>query len=141
MKITNEIKSRKIELIVIESVTEHFPSFQVQIIVETENIKTSFDNWVWISASDIEDFILSIDNLDQTRKGQAKLCSLSPGEFELTLKPIDLLGHIAVNLHFIKEDRIVNDYSFDIKVEFQIDPTSLQKIKMDMNKIINENAS
>ena len=89
MKITNEIKTRKIELIVIDSVTEQFPSYQVQILVETENIKTNVDNWVWISATDIDKLIKSIDNLDQTRKGQAQLCSMSPGELELTLKPID----------------------------------------------------
>ena len=135
MKITNEIKTRKIELIVIDSVTEQFPSYRVQILVETENIKTNFDNWVWISATDIDKFIKSIDNLDQTRKGQAQLCSMSPGELELTLKPIDNLGHIAATLRFIKDDRIANDYSFDIKVEFQIDPTSLPAIKLEMNKL------
>ena len=34
-------------------------------------------------------------------------------------------------LHFIKEDRIEKDYSYEIKVEFQIDPTCLPTVRND----------
>lgn len=38
MKITNELKIRKFDILKIESVKEHFPSHRIQIRVETENI-------------------------------------------------------------------------------------------------------
>ena len=129
MIIENELKTRKIVFTKIESVFENYPSHQIQICVETENIKTDFNNYIWLSNDDIEKFLAELDELDKSRKGQAILESMSPGEMTLVFKPIDNLGHLSVGLQFIKEDRINNDYSFDIKVEFQIDPTSLNTVK------------
>jgi hypothetical protein len=129
MIIENEIKTRKIEFIRIESVKERYPSHRVQIGIETENIKTDFNKHIWLSDTDIEKFLIELDALDRFRKGEATLESMSPGEMTLTFKPIDNLGHLSVSLRFIKEDQINRDYSFDVKVEFQIDPTSLTTVR------------
>lgn len=129
MIIENEIKTRKIELTKIESVKEHYPSHRIQIEITTENIKTDFNNYIWLSDADIEKFLIELDELDKSRKGDATLESMSPGEMALTFLPLDNLGHLSVSLRFVKDDRIDKDYSFDVKVEFQIDPTSLISIK------------
>ena len=136
MTIENEIKTRRIKFTRIESVKEHYPSHRIKIDIETENIKAEFNNYIWLSDSDIEKFLFELDILDKSRKGQATLESMSPGEMTLTLKPIDVLGHLSASLRFIKEDRIDKDYSFDIMVEFQIDPTSLTKTRIESLKLM-----
>lgn len=137
MKITNEIKTRTIEFIKLESAREHYPSHRVQILVETENITSSFNNYTWLSEADIDQFLIELANLDKCRNGQAVLGSMTPGEFQLTFQAIDLPGHLSVTLHFIKEDRIEKDYSYELKVEFQIDPTCLSTVRNDFFAFIN----
>ena len=135
MKITNEIKSRFIELSVVESVKEHYPSYRIEISLETENIKSNFNNFIWISEEDIDSYILGLENLDKTRNGKAELNSMSPGELSLLFKTIDNLGHLAVELKIRKEDRISKDYSYDLIIEFQVDPTILSSVVSDLKKI------
>lgn len=122
-------KTRKITFTRIESVKEHYPSCRVKIEIETENIRTDFNTYIWLRHPEIEKFIIEVDALDKSRKGEATLESMSPGEMMLTLKPIDDLGHLSVSLRLAKEDSINKDYSFDIKVAFQIDPTSLTVVR------------
>lgn len=129
MIIENEFKTRKIEFRRIESIEEHYPSHKIGIEITTENIKADFNDHIWLSDKDIEKFLIELDELDRSRKGDATLGGMSPAEMTLTFKPIDSLGHLSVSLRFVKEDRINKDYSFDIKVEFQIDPTSLTSVR------------
>jgi hypothetical protein len=98
MKITNEIKTRTIEFIKLESFKEHFPSYKVEIRVETENIKTSFNNHTWLNEADIEQFLIALTDLDKYRTGQATLGALTPDELELTFRSIDNSGHLSVAL-------------------------------------------
>jgi len=135
MKISNEIKSRFIELSVVEAVKEHYPTYRIEIRLETENIKSNFSNYIWISEEDIDTFILGLENLDETRDGQAELNSMSPEELRLLFKAIDNMGHLAVELKIRKEDRISKDYSYDINIEFQVDPTILPYVIKDLKKI------
>jgi len=132
MKITNELKTRNIEFFKTESEKGHYPSHQVQIHVKTENIQTNFKNHIWLSDADIKKLLLEIEDLDKYRTGQAVLESMSPGELKLIFQPIDSLGHLSVTLHFKKEDRINKDYSYEINVEFQIDPTSLATVRNEL---------
>lgn len=136
MRISNENKTRTIELIKIESVKEHYPSYKIRIKVDTENIKTDFDNFIWISETDIDTFLKELEILDRERKGEAVLNGMSPNEFSLVLKPIDLLGHLSIGFKLVKEDRIDKDYSYDIKVDFQIDPTILPKLIADFKTFV-----
>ena len=136
MTIENELRTRRIKFIGIESVKEHYPSHRVQIEIETENIKADLNNFIWLSDSDIEKFLVELDALDKSRKGQAVLESMTPGEMKLIFRPIDTLGHLSVSLQFIKEDRANSDYSYDVKVEFQIEPTSLTTVKNETLKLM-----
>ena len=124
MKITNELKTRNINFLKIESIKEHYPSHRIQIRVDTENIHANFNNYIWLSEADIDQFLIELETLDTCRAGQAVLESMSPGEVKLTFQAIDSLGHLSVALHYKKEDRIDKDYSYEIKIEFQIDPIS-----------------
>ena len=136
MKITNELKTRKIDFIKIESVKEHFPSHSIQIRVKTENIHADFNNYIWLSEADIDKFLIDLEALDKYRSGHAVLESMSPGELMLTFHAIDSLGHLSVTLYYKKEDRIDKDYSHEIKVEFQIDPTSLPTVRNELLELI-----
>lgn len=129
MIIENEIKTRKIEFTKIESVKEHYPSHRIQIDISTENIKANFNRNIWLSDADIEKFLVELDALNESRNGEATLGGMSPGEMTLIIKPIDNLGHLTVSLRFVHEDRVDFDYSWDVKVEFQIDPTSLVSVR------------
>ena len=136
MRITNELKTRKIDFSKIESVKEHYPSHRIQIGIETENIQSNFNNYIWLSDTDIEKFLVDLETLNKYRNGQATLESMNPGEMKLIFKSIDGLGHLSVSLQFVKEDRINMDYSYDIKVEFQVDPTSLTSVRTEILKLI-----
>jgi hypothetical protein len=92
MKITNELKTRKIDFLKIESVKEHFPSHRIQIRVKTENINADLNNYIWLSEADIDQFLIELETLDTCRAGQAVLESMSPGELKLTFQAIDNLG-------------------------------------------------
>ncbi|MFN7116237.1 MAG: hypothetical protein ACK4TA_05520 [Saprospiraceae bacterium] len=136
MEITNEVKTRNIKFIKVESVRDHYPSHRIQIEIGTENIQTNFDNYIWLSDTNIENFLTELDKLDKYRKGQAILESMSPEEMQLVFKAIDDLGHLSVALQLAKENRINQDYSYTIKVEFEIDPTSLANIKREMLELM-----
>jgi len=131
MTITNELKTRRIDFIKLESVKVHYPSHRMEIGIQTENIQAKFNNHIWVSNSNIEKFLDDLSILDKNRKGQATLESMNPGKFQLTFKAIDDLGHLSVTCQYLKEDRINNDYSYVIKAEFQVDPISLTTIKID----------
>ena len=136
MKITNELKTRKIDFLKIESVKEHYPSHRIQIRVETENIHANFNNYIWLSEADIDQFLIELETLDNCRAGHAILESMSPGELKLSFQAIDSLGHLSVTLYYRKEDRIDKDYSHEIKIEFQIDPTSLPNVRNELLELI-----
>lgn len=136
MKITNELKTRKIYFLKVESVKEHFPSHRIQIRVETENIHADFNNYIWLSEADIGQFLMELESLEKCRAGQAVLESMSPGELMFTFQAIDSLGHLSVTLYYKKEDRIDKDYSHETKIEFQIDPTSLLTVRNELLELI-----
>jgi hypothetical protein len=77
-----------------------------------------------------------LETLDKCKAGQAVLESMSPGELKLTFQAIDSLGHLSVPLYYKKEDRIDKDYSHEIKIEFQIDPTSLPTVRNELLELI-----
>lgn len=110
MRISNEVKNRFIELSVVESVKEHYPTYRIAISLETENIKSRFSNFIWISEEDVDAFILGLESLDRTRKGDAELRGMSPDELRIRFKAVDSMGHLSVMLHIRKEDRIAMDY-------------------------------
>jgi hypothetical protein len=138
MRITNELKTRQIDFIKLESLKEYYPSHRLEVRLKTENIESGFNNFIWLSDSDIDTFLVELDLLDSSRKGEAVLESMSPGEMKLTFKSIDKSGHLSVTLHLVKEDRLNNDYSYNLEITFQIDPTSLPLVRRGLEELINK---
>ena len=135
MTIQNEIGTRKIELNVSDSETENYPSYRLNINILTEEITAEFKRPIWIALTDLETFTQKLTELDKTRIGDERLESMSPNEFHLRFRNIDKLGHLAVELKVRKESPYQNDYSDLIKLEFEIDPTTLPKIIDELNEI------
>ena len=131
MKIVSEAKTNSIEIIKLESVYESYPSYRIELKIDTQKVKATHDNFTWVSLSDIETFLSQLEYLDKYRNQEAVLESMSPGEMRLIFKPLDPLGHLLVKLEIGKVDHINREYSYNVSVEFRIDPTALPYIKQD----------
>ncbi|MGV3611392.1 MAG: WapI family immunity protein [Fluviicola sp.] len=132
MQITNEGKTRRIDFVKLESVREQYPSHRIGIEIKTENIQTNFNHSIWWSEADLEQFLIDLELLDSSRKGKAVLESMSPGEMELIFQATDKAGHLSVLFHLVKKDPVNQEYAYDIRIEFQIDPTSLPRVKKEL---------
>jgi hypothetical protein len=128
MKITNEYKTKVIELFVVETERLHYPSFRLKIAVKTEEFEGQFDRNIWITASDLDDFVGKLTKLDETRNGYAELHSMSPEEFKIGFKNLDTLGHMAVVFELQQRSSPHNSYQDHLKFEFEIDPSILPHI-------------
>jgi hypothetical protein len=128
MTIENEIKTRFIQLIVVDAELHYYPSYKLAIELKTEEIAGKFDRSIWVSEVDVQDFIQQLEALDKSRNGQAKLSSMSPNEFNLIIKNLDSLGHLLVCLSLERESSVILDQKDVLKVCFEIDPTSIPSI-------------
>lgn len=128
IKITNEYKTKVLELFVVETEQLHYPSFRLKIAVKTEEFEGRFDRNIWITASDLDHFVGKLTKLDESRSGYAELHSMSPEEFKIGFKNIDTLGHIAVVVELKKNSIPPSNYQDHLKFEFEIDPSILPQI-------------
>ena len=53
---------------------------------------------VWISHSDLSAFLRDLRKLDRTRRGEARLESMSPGELVLKISVIDGVGYTRADV-------------------------------------------
>lgn len=128
MKIEDEIKSKKIELKVVDCEKDYYPSYRIQVRIKTEEFEGNFDRKIWLSEVDIDDFIRRLTVFEETRNGFEKLNSMSPDEFRLGFRNIDNLGHISAQVQLKRESNIDSSYRDSLDIEFEIDPTSMNKI-------------
>ena len=85
-------------------------------------------NDLWLFAPDIKEFCNSLKQLEKTRLGEASLSSVIPGEFEIVVKSVDSVGHMAVSGKTGYE--VIGDnisFFHCIEFGFEIDPSSLIK--------------
>jgi hypothetical protein len=68
--------------------------YLVSIEAEAEGFKGHADGHV--TGSDLRAFIASLEKLERSRKGKARLISALPGEFEVTVEAVDSVGHMGV---------------------------------------------
>lgn len=84
-------------------------------------------NDLWLLGADFQRFCTELVELEATRKGEAKIESVSPGELELTVGSIDSLGHLAVwgktGYHVLG----TSDYYHSVEFGFEFDPSQLQR--------------
>lgn len=135
MIIENEIRTRRIELITVDSEQAYYPSYRLRINLSTEEIQATFNRSIWISEADLDSFVARLNDLETTRQGDEKLNSMSPNEFQLRFRNLDKLGHLSVEIQLMKGNYLAQGYSDLIKVEFEIDPPSLPKIIAGLNEL------
>jgi len=124
MKISDEIRSNRIEIEVLDEEDGYVPSFEIGVRIKTK----SFDCYLlgfWIEKEQIQRFIAELQHLDETRKGSATLGSMSPNGFALELKAIDSWGHLGVGIRLEKDTRSMVGYPDVVQTGFEVDPSSI----------------
>ena len=85
-------------------------------------------NQIWVSQEELRNFNIGLSLLEEKRKGEAVLSSMSPGELFLKVYAYNGLGHIAISGE--TGHLIVGDVNFNhsIKFGFTIEPEQLVKL-------------
>lgn len=66
------------------------------ITIRVQSSGFSGSNDLWVNGADFKSFCRQLVELEKSRKGEARLSSISPDELSLTIKSIDSLGRVAV---------------------------------------------
>jgi len=92
---------------------------------------------IWIDANEQRAFLSALRDLERERRGEARIAAMSPEEFELSIRVVDLPGHVFV------EGMIGRLQSFArrserhaIKFSFTLDPTRLPKLVFDATTLM-----
>ena len=93
---------------------------RVQLAVGNEIAATH--HGVWFLEEAVEGFLRDWARLDETRQSPAQLRSMSPGEFDLVLRPIDRLGHCAAEIAMNMDDNVV-------KLVFELDADRIAQFR------------
>ena len=75
----------------------------------------------WVEALALDDFLSALRSLDHTRKGEALIESMSPGELRLRVYSVDSLGHVALSGRIAEGNGAV-------EFQFELDPSYLSQI-------------
>ena len=89
-----------LELEEIERVPDHLPTpgdVRVRATVTLQDFAGSYDG-IWLSHSDLSNFVKQLRTVVQTRKGTAKLEAMSPGEFTMEVRSVDAAGHFEASV-------------------------------------------
>lgn len=137
MRIEN--KENYIELEIQIENDEALPSYGdalIGVVISSNGYKGQ--NQVWVLQKELVSFSKEVMELEKSRKGEAILKSISPGELLLKIYAYDNVGHLAVEgqtSHTIFEE--VN-FKHSIQFGFTIDPEQL--IKLSKSKWVASNA-
>ena len=108
---------------------EGLPSYgdaYVTIFVESNGF--SGRNDLWVTADDMKRFCKSLVQLEVSRKGEAFLESVSPGELVIKIYASDELGHMAVSGqtgYLVIGEK--EEYKHSVEFGFDLDPSEIQK--------------
>ena len=70
----------------------------VKVSVQLQDFRGMYGG-IWFEVTAIKDFIGSLESLDISRKGSAKITSMSPEEFALEIRSSDNLGHMEIEVY------------------------------------------
>lgn len=126
-----------IEMKLVDWESKHLPSLCTQIgflggVVGYKGKK------VWYELSEVNNFIDSLNKLNEKYIGRAVLKSMSPREFEMEIENIDKFGHFVLKYSFT-----FYEYIGDHRVEslinsgFEIDLQTICKLANGFTKMIN----
>ena len=99
------------------------------VSVRFDGIADAYDQ-VWIAASDWRGFILALKRVEQERKGEASLLSISPGEFELRLRIVNVKGHPVAYGHLSRYHFLPSLPTIRSSVPYyvKVDPSMLREL-------------
>ena len=95
IKIVSENQASSLDLAVIATGNEIYPSMMLSVSIMDEEFTGAYDK-VWVSAEDLAKFVADLLLCEQVRKGQASLSSLSPDDLKLTVEQSDGWGHFVL---------------------------------------------
>ena len=128
------IKNREnfIEIGITPEEDEALPSYgDAYVTIAVKSNGFSGRNDLWVTADDMKRFCKSLVQLEMSRKGEAVLESVSPGELVMKVYAADELGHMAVSGqtgYLIRGEK--QEYQHSVEFGFDIDPSELQKAVM-----------
>lgn len=96
MKIGN--KSEYIELKELEKNPKGTPGagdINLQVNIKLQDFQGSYSG-VWVESTEMNRFLVELKALEKSRKGNAKISSMSPEEFILEIRSSDNLGHMEI---------------------------------------------
>ncbi len=83
---------------------------------------------LWVSRESLKAFASQLAGLDSTRAGQATLASMSPNQFEMIVRAVTSLGHVAVEGKLSRRCRSENaTFVHAVSFGFEIDPSQLSE--------------
>jgi hypothetical protein len=95
LRILSDDRNRFVDLQLNEYVESHYPSVCLEVTVSCGAFAGA-NSQIWVGTENINRFLVGCRQLERTRKGVAVLESMSPGEFELRIEPVDSLGHFRL---------------------------------------------
>lgn len=127
MKIVSEDRKSFIEIEFIENETGSMPSIKVSATVKNDGFTGELKS-IWIENDELNNFILSMDDIDIKRSGKAQLCSMSPHEFLLDFETFDKSGHIKVIYSIIRYISYPFFRELSLQGSFQVDSGDFSSI-------------
>jgi len=83
---------------------------------------------LWVSRESLKAFASQLAGLDNTRRGQASLTSMSPDQFEMSVRAVTSIGHVAVEGKLSRRCRSENaTFIHAVSFGFEIDPGQLSE--------------
>ena len=123
MKIENG--ANFLELAVFLEEDESLPSKgDAYVVISVNSNGFSGKNDLWVAAEEFQKFCAALVKLEEERKGEATLTSISPGVLDLKFHSIDSLGHFAVTGTTGHE---IDNMQHSVTFGFEFDPAQLVK--------------
>ena len=94
---------------------------------------------IWIDANEQRLLLEALRSVERNRRGEASLKTMSPEEFELVVRVVDLAGHVFVEgliskLHFSAHRHRYNRLL--LKFGFEVAPTFLPQVLWEADKLL-----
>ncbi|MGE0493412.1 MAG: hypothetical protein AB7S38_29660 [Vulcanimicrobiota bacterium] len=124
--------SNQLRFEVLERLEVPQASGDLRVRLEVRSQGFSGVHTVWFQAHAFDQFLVALDDLERSRRGEAVLASLSDEEFRLTLFARDPAGHIQADGHLTQADgRRPKDLWSRLGFALEVDPTTLPQLAED----------
>jgi hypothetical protein len=120
----------RIEIVATDRVPAHLPTpgdARLQVKVESRGFTGHGTSWV--EADRLAIFARQLRALESTRRGEAELEGMSPGEFRLRVYSVDQAGHMAI------EGR-VSDMGQSLEFGFPFCPSLLRELVAEFESFV-----